>query len=96
MPLDACGARHAPIVYIERARITGSLIVITRAKLRRPVGALLVIVGAILMWLAPGPMFTSLSGAGLTLLLAGIVLELVGIALERRAEDRKIRRSPHS
>jgi hypothetical protein len=48
------------------------------------------------MWLAPGPMFTSLSGAGLTLLLAGIVLELVGIALERRAEDRKIRRSPHS
>jgi drug/metabolite transporter (DMT)-like permease len=69
---------------------------ITRAKLRRPIGALLVIAGAILMWLAPGPTFTSLSGAGLALLLAGILLELVGIALERREEDRKIRRSPDS
>ncbi|MDB5867276.1 MAG: hypothetical protein JWO70_5082 [Betaproteobacteria bacterium] len=48
------------------------------------------------MWLAPGPTFTSLSGAGLALLLAGILLELVGIALERRDEDRKIRRSPDS
>jgi hypothetical protein len=71
-------------------------IVITRAKLRRPIGALLVIAGAILMWLAPGPTFTSLSGAGLALLLAGIVLELVGIALERRDEDRKIGRPPAS
>jgi hypothetical protein len=48
------------------------------------------------MWLAPGPTFTSLSGAGLALLLAGIVLELVGIALERRDEDRKIGRPPAS
>jgi hypothetical protein len=48
------------------------------------------------MWLAPGPTFTSLSGAGLALLLAGILLELVGITLERREEDRKTRRSPDS
>jgi hypothetical protein len=45
------------------------------------------------MWLAPGPTFTSLSGAGLTLLVAGIVLELIGIALERREENRKSRRA---
>jgi drug/metabolite transporter (DMT)-like permease len=70
--------------------------VITRAKLRRPIGVLLVVAGAILMWLAPGPTFTSLSGAGLALLLAGIVLELVGIALERREEGRRIRRPPGS
>jgi drug/metabolite transporter (DMT)-like permease len=70
--------------------------VIKRTKLRRAVGAVLVIVGAALMWMAPGPTFTSLSGAGLALLLAGIVLELVGIALERREEDRRLRRSSHS
>ena len=69
---------------------------ITRTKLRRAVGAVLVIAGAILMWMAPGPTFTSLSGAGLTLLLAGIGLELVGIALERREENRRLRRTPNS
>jgi drug/metabolite transporter (DMT)-like permease len=70
--------------------------VITRTKLRRAIGAVLVIVGAILMWMAPGPTFTSLSGAGLGLLLAGIVLELVGIALERRDENRRLRRTSNS
>ena len=69
---------------------------ITRSKIRRAIGAVLVIVGAILMWMAPGPTFTSLSGAGLALLLAGIVLELVGIALERRDENRRLRRTPNS
>ena len=69
---------------------------ITRTKLRRAVGAVLVIAGAVLMWMAPGPTFTSLSGAGLTLLLAGIALELVGIALERREENRRLRRTPNS
>ena len=69
---------------------------ITRTKLRRGVGAVLVIVGAVLMWMAPGPVFTSLSGTGLALLLAGIVLELVGIALERRDENRRLRRTSQS
>ena len=68
---------------------------IKSTKLRRAIGAVLVIAGAVLMWMAPGPTFTSLSGAGLALLLAGIVLELVGIALERREEDRRLRRSSH-
>ena len=69
---------------------------ITRTKARRAIGAVLVVIGAVLMWLAPGPTFTSLSGAGLALLLAGIVLELVGIALERRDENRRLRRTTHS
>lgn len=54
-------------------------------KLRRTVGALLVIAGALLMWLAPEPIFTTTSGAGLALLVAGILLELIGIAVEHRA-----------
>ena len=54
-------------------------------KLRRTIGAMLVVAGALLMWLAPGPTFTTTSGAGLGLLVAGILLELIGIALERRA-----------
>ena len=66
---------------------------ITRTKLRRAIGAVLVVAGALLMWMAPGPIFTSLSGAGLVLLLAGIVLELVGITLERRDADRRLRRT---
>lgn len=61
-------------------------------KLRRAIGAVLVILGALLMWLAPGPTFTNVSGAGLGLLVAGIVLELVGITLERREENRKKQR----
>jgi drug/metabolite transporter (DMT)-like permease len=61
-------------------------------KLRRAIGAVLVILGALFMWLAPGPTFTSVSGAGLGLLVAGIVLELVGITLERREENRKKQR----
>jgi drug/metabolite transporter (DMT)-like permease len=60
-----------------------------RTRFRRATGAVLVILGALLMWLAPGPTFTSLSGAGLVLLIGGIVLELIGIALERRRESRK-------
>ena len=62
-----------------------------RTNFRRATGAVLVILGALLMWLAPGPTFTSLSGAGLVLLIGGIVLELIGIALERRRESRKAR-----
>ena len=64
-----------------------------RTTFRRATGAVLVILGALLMWLAPGPTFTSLSGAGLALLAGGIVLELIGIALERRTETRKTRRA---
>jgi drug/metabolite transporter (DMT)-like permease len=58
-----------------------------RTKLRRTIGLVLVIVGALLMLLAPETTFGSRAGAGLLLLVAGIVLELVGIALERR-DDR--------
>jgi drug/metabolite transporter (DMT)-like permease len=68
--------------------------VIPRTRIRRAIGAVFVIIGAILMWMAPGRMFdTSLSGAGLGLLLTGIALELVGIALERRDENRRLRRT---
>ena len=62
-----------------------------RTRFRRATGATLVILGALLMWLAPGPTFTSLSGAGLVLLIGGIILELIGITLERRKEARKTR-----
>lgn len=56
---------------------------------RRALGATLVLTGALLMWLAPGPVFSSASGAGLLLLIGGIVIELVGIALERHADMKK-------
>jgi hypothetical protein len=45
--------------------------------LRRAVGALLVVAGALLMWLSPETL------AGAAIAGAGIALELVGIALER-------------
>ena len=45
--------------------------------LRRAVGVLLVVVGALLMWLSPETL------AGAAIAGAGIALELVGIALER-------------
>ena len=59
-----------------------------RTKLRRTVGVILVIAGALLMWLAPAPAFDARSVAGAVLLMAGIVLELIGIALERRDQRR--------
>lgn len=52
-------------------------------------GALLVIAGGLLMWLAPGPTFGSQSVAGLVLLVGGIVLEALGIALEHRSANRR-------
>jgi drug/metabolite transporter (DMT)-like permease len=55
--------------------------------LRRTIGFVLVVAGALLMLLAPESTFGGTAGAGLLLLVAGIVLELVGIALERR-DDR--------
>ncbi len=58
-------------------------------RLRRATGALLVIAGGLLMWLAPGPTFSSLSIAGLAFLLAGILLEVIGIFLEHRIANRK-------
>ena len=59
-----------------------------RRRLRRVVGAVLVIAGALLMWLAPEATFGARSGTGLTLLVSGVVLELIGIALERRENGR--------
>jgi drug/metabolite transporter (DMT)-like permease len=58
-----------------------------RTRLRRTVGLVLVVTGALLMLLAPETAFGPRIGAGLLLLVAGIVLEVVGIALERR-DDR--------
>lgn len=49
-----------------------------KRRARRIVALSLVVLGGVLMYLAPGDI------AGLALLAAGIVLELVGIALERR------------
>ena len=59
-----------------------------RTKLRRTVGLILVIIGALLMWLAPAPAFGGRAATGAVLLAAGIVLELIGIALERRDQQR--------
>ena len=57
-------------------------------KLRRTVGGVLIGIGALAMWLAPGSTFTGSSVAGLVLLAAGIVLEIAGIALEHRDAKR--------
>lgn len=54
-----------------------------RRRLRRVTGALLVVAGAVAMWLAP----ESMSGA--VLLLAGIALEAVGLGVEHRASREK-------
>lgn len=47
--------------------------------IRRVAGALLVVGGGVLMWLAPESM------SGVVLLLAGIAIEAVGLYLERRS-----------
>ena len=54
-------------------------VLIKRKGLRRALGAVLVAVGAVMMWLAPEVW------SGVVLLAAGIVLEIAGIALEHRA-----------
>ncbi|HVL56251.1 MAG TPA: hypothetical protein VM491_07090 [Burkholderiaceae bacterium] len=54
---------------------------------RRIVGALAIVAGALLLWLAPEPTFGTASAVGVLLLLAGIALELIGLTLEHRARD---------
>jgi drug/metabolite transporter (DMT)-like permease len=56
--------------------------------LRRALGAMLVGVGAVLMWLAPEVW------SGVVLLVAGIALEAAGIALEHR--NRRSREDSHA
>lgn len=53
---------------------------IRNPRLRRTAAAILVVLGAILMFLAPEVW------QGAVLLVLGIVLELLGIALEHKAE----------
>jgi hypothetical protein len=53
-------------------------VLIKHKRLRRALGAVLVGVGAMLMWLAPEVW------SGVVLLTAGIALEIAGIALEHR------------
>ena len=60
-----------------------------RRRLRRTVGLVLVVTGALLMWLAPASTFGVRSATGAVLLVTGIVLELIGIALERRDGQHK-------
>ena len=60
-----------------------------RRKLRRTIGALLLIAGGLLMWLAPETAFASASISGIALMVAGVVLELAGIALERGTKGGK-------
>jgi uncharacterized membrane protein HdeD (DUF308 family) len=64
-----------------------------RRKLRRTLGALLVIGGGVLMWLAPDTAFVFFSVPGLILMVAGVALEIVGIALERNADSKSSERS---
>jgi drug/metabolite transporter (DMT)-like permease len=52
---------------------------IRKRRLRRVAGVLLVLFGALLMWLAPE------SASGAVLLAAGVALEAVGLVLEHRA-----------
>lgn len=52
---------------------------IRNRSLRRAVGGTLVVMGGVLMWLAPEEALF-----GVMLLAAGIALELVGITLEHR------------
>jgi uncharacterized membrane protein YccC len=63
-------------------------VLIKRKGLRRALGAVLVGVGAVLMWLAPEVW------SGLVLLAAGIALEIAGIALEHR--NRRSRDDSHA
>ena len=53
-------------------------VLIKHKGLRRALGAVLVGVGAVLMWLAPEVW------SGVVVLVAGIALEVAGIALEHR------------
>jgi hypothetical protein len=52
---------------------------IKNKAVRRTMGAVLVVLGGVLMWLAPEEVIF-----GVVLLAAGIALELVGITLEHR------------
>jgi drug/metabolite transporter (DMT)-like permease len=58
-------------------------------KPRRILAAVLVVLGALLMLLAPQTLFTGQSGIGAIVILAGVVIEIAGIALERRARRRR-------
>jgi hypothetical protein len=51
-----------------------------KRRIRRVAGALLVLAGAVAMWLAPE------TRSGESLLAIGVAIELVGLALERRAQ----------
>lgn len=52
---------------------------LSKRRLRRILAISLVVLGGVLMYLAPG------DPAGLALLTLGVVVELLGIALERKA-----------
>lgn len=54
------------------------MVFVRNKTLRRAIGLSLVVLGALLMWLAPEVI------AGIVLLAAGVILEIIGITLERR------------
>ncbi len=56
---------------------------IKRRGARRVVGAVMIVSGAVLLWLAPEVL------PGVLLLAAGVALEIAGIALEHRDGARK-------
>jgi drug/metabolite transporter (DMT)-like permease len=58
-------------------------------KPRRILAGVLVVLGAVLMLLAPQTLFTGQSGIGAIVILAGVAIEIAGIALERRARRRR-------
>jgi uncharacterized membrane protein YccC len=51
-------------------------------RLRRTVAATLIVIGAVLLWLAPSSL------PGVLAFVVGIVLELLGVVLERRGPSR--------
>lgn len=55
---------------------------ISNQPLRRAIAGACMVIGALLMWLAPNAVVV-----GIALLVAGLLLEVTGIALERRDGD---------
>jgi drug/metabolite transporter (DMT)-like permease len=59
---------------------------IRNRRIRRTTAIVLIVAGALLMWLAPQTLFEAPQTVGAALLGLGIALEAIGIAVERRGK----------